>query len=96
MRHVIQAPIKGLIGVLGTVIFGAIWEVARGDQYNYNPDAVGLYNKYASDTQLVIAVSKSFGLAAALAIFWFALAQVAPPLCLVRNKKFSYMIDLYK
>ena len=70
--------------MLGTVVVGSIWEVFRGDQYSYNPDAVGLYNKYASDTQLVIAVSKSFGLAAALVIFWFALAQVAPPLCLVR------------
>ena len=58
LRHVIQAPIKGFIGFLGTAFFGLVWEVKRGAAYNFNPSTVAIYNSLASDTNFVISVIK--------------------------------------
>ena len=81
MRHIIQAPLKGFLGFLGTLFFGTIFELCQGEDYNYDPNAVSIYNAYASKTSLTISVIKNFGLTAALVILWWTLALLFPPLC---------------
>lgn len=82
VRHIIQAPLKGFLGFLGTIFFGKIFELCQGEDYNYDPKAVSIYNAYASTTSLTINIIKNFGLTAALIILWWTLALLFPPLCI--------------
>jgi len=81
VRHIIQAPLKGFLGFLGTLFFGTFFELCQGEDYNYDPNAVSIYNAYASKTSLTISIIKNFGLTAALVILWWTLALLFPPLC---------------
>jgi len=82
MRHIIQAPLKGFLGFLGTLFFGTIFELSQGEDYNYDPKAVSIYNAYASKTSLTISIIKNFGLTASLILLWWSVALLFPPLCL--------------
>ena len=97
LRHVLQAPLKAGLGWLSVLAGGAVWEVVRGQLYNYrsllrllcvyyycyySPDTVALYNAVTSETVAAISAVKSWGLLATLAVLWWSLALVLPPLCI--------------
>ena len=93
----LQAPLKAGLGWLSVLAGGAVWEVVRGQLYNYrsllrllcvyyycycSPDTVALYNAVTSETVAAISAVKSWGLLATLAVLWWSLALVLPPLCI--------------
>ena len=97
LRHVLQAPLKAALGWLSVLAGGAVWEVVRGELYNYrsllrlfclycsckySPDTVAIYTAVTSETVAAISAVKSWGILATLAVLWWSLALVLPPLCI--------------
>ena len=50
MRSIIQAAVILLSNVAAFSLLGLVWEVVRGDQYNYNVNSTVLFNYVMSES----------------------------------------------
>ena len=72
-------------GFLG-ILFGAwIWEVKQGSDFNFDPDAVGLYNSLASDTKATTGGLSAILQATAFGVWYWIVTLALPPLCYADN-----------
>ena len=80
MRSIIQAAVILLSNVAAFSLLGLVWEVVRGDQYNYNVNSTVLFNYVMSDTIAFQNTVKASSYAVLALSIWQIMSSLGSPI----------------
>ena len=80
MRSIIQAAVILLSNVAAFSLLGLVWEVVRGEQYNYNVNSTVLFNYVMSDTIAFQNTVKASSYAVLALSIWQIMSSLGSPI----------------